>query len=225
MRQKRLALLIPHTDTTLETDLQRELGSDWTIHTTRLWLDEVGEEAEKRMVDVALPEGIRMLEGITSFDHAVFGCTSASAVYGKAGMDRIETLLRERFGCPGVSAFGAVLSEMAALGNPPIALLTPYTADVNRFMVRSLGQFGISTVYCDGLGLVRDPDIAAVEPADIRSFALGHRADFAQAGLLFLSCTNLRAVEMRAELEQTLGLPVLSSNYSIIQHILKGGQP
>ena len=48
---KRIALLLPNTDTILETDLQISLPSNIIIHTARMQLDEVGKEAEKRMVD------------------------------------------------------------------------------------------------------------------------------------------------------------------------------
>jgi len=220
MLRKRLALLIPHTDTTLETDLQRELGDEWTIHTARLWLSEVGEASEKKMVDVALPWSLSMLEGITTFDYAVFGCTSASAVYGKAGMTRIETLLRRRLCCPAVSALGAVLDEIKVRGMPPIALLTPYTPEVNSFMVKSLAQFCVRTVYNNGLGIQDDADIAAVSPNEIVSFVLDHKSCLNRAGLLFLSCTNFRVLEVREELEERLGMPVISSNYCILRHIM-----
>ena len=46
---KRIALLLPNTDTILETDLQISLPSNIIIHTARMQLDEVGKEAEKRM--------------------------------------------------------------------------------------------------------------------------------------------------------------------------------
>lgn len=221
MQQKRIALLIPHTDTVLEADLQRELGGRWIIHTTRLWLDSVGEEAEKRMVDIALHDGIRTLEGITSFDHAIFGCTSASVVYGRTGMDHIERLLSDRFRCPGISAFGAAMGEISAHGASSIALLTPYTAEVNCFMEHSIKQFGVKTIYANGLNLSKDTEIAQIQPESILSFAINCRDRLSKAELLFLSCTNLRALEIREELENLLGIPVVTSNYSIIQYILR----
>lgn len=48
MEPKRIALLIPHTDTTLETDLQCSFPTGYILHTHRMWLDEMGEAAEKR---------------------------------------------------------------------------------------------------------------------------------------------------------------------------------
>jgi len=220
---KRLALLIPHTDTTLETDLQRSLTPNWIVHTARMWLDEVGEAAEKRMVDEALPQAIHTLQGINRFDYAVFGCTSASAVYGRPGVTRIEYQLSEALSCPAVTAFGAVLGEMEQRGNPSVALLTPYTPEVNGFMEKSLAQFGIHTVYMDGLGLAADPDIAGVSPEQLLSFVCSRREAIQQAGLLFLSCTNLRALELRDTIAAELNMDVITSNHSILNRI-RGGK-
>ena len=52
---KRIALLLPNTDTILETDLQISLPSNIIIHTARMQLDEVGKEAEKRMLAALQP--------------------------------------------------------------------------------------------------------------------------------------------------------------------------
>lgn len=98
---KRIALLLPNTDTILETDLQISLPSNIIIHTARMQLDEVGKEAEKRMVDEELPRAVSALKHITNFDGAVFGCTSASAVYGEEGLSRISRELEDGLDCPG----------------------------------------------------------------------------------------------------------------------------
>ena len=51
MAKKHLALLIPHTDVMLESDFRAALPEEWVCHACRMYLEEVGEEAEKRMVD------------------------------------------------------------------------------------------------------------------------------------------------------------------------------
>ena len=223
---KRIALLIPHTDSTLETDLQRCLPPDCVIHTARLWLDEVGEDAEKRMVDEALPAGIKTLQGITRFDAAVFGCTSASAVYGAAGLDRITRQLSDAFDCPAITAFGAVLQELQALPQP-VALLTPYTQEVNRFVRASLAEFDIDVAFAAGLALSADPEISEVTPEVLLQFIMSHKDDIVRSSkTILLSCTNLRALEAFDSVTQNLGMNVVTSNQSIINWIstqIKGG--
>lgn len=217
---KRIALLLPHTDTTLETDLQISLPSDIIIHTARMWLDEVGEEAEKRMVDTALPNALRELEHITHFDGAIFGCTSASAVYGKDGLKRIHRQMEECLRCPANSAFGAVLDAAAKTGAKSIGLLTPYTHDVNIFFAKTLAQFGISCDVCYGLGISDDTKIACVEPERIMELASEHRETLNSQDLVLISCTNFRAAEIHNRVQNLLHTPVITSNQAIIDWIL-----
>ena len=55
-----LAYLIPHTDVTGEIDCHRML-LDCVVHVKRMWLDEVSEEAERKMVQEELPRALHYL--------------------------------------------------------------------------------------------------------------------------------------------------------------------
>ena len=70
------------------------------VHVKRMWLDEVSEEAERKMVQEELPRALHYLKGITNFQCAVFGCTSASAANGREGMLAIEKTMQDALGCP-----------------------------------------------------------------------------------------------------------------------------
>jgi maleate isomerase len=217
---KDLALIIPHTDITLEKDLRAFLPPQTVLHTQRIWLEAVSEAAEKHMVDVDLPQGIRYLKDITTFDGAVFGCTSASAVYGSEGLHRLETLLRDAFKCPGISALGAVLGKMKTHKASAIALFTPYTDEVNHMMVRNLEAFGLTTTLCRGMGLVKDTEIAAVKPEAITRFILESSSLLARdIDAIFISCTNFRAMEVKETISSITGLPTITSNSAIIDWI------
>ena len=84
------------------------------VHAERMWLDEVGKQAEQKMVRDELPRALRYLKGIAAFKCAVFGCTSASVANGRAGMEAIEKLMSDELGCPAITVFGAVLREIRA---------------------------------------------------------------------------------------------------------------
>lgn len=218
----RIALLIPHSDTTLETDLQRNLPDNYVLHTTRMWLDEVSKEAEQRMMDTVLPMSIRMLKEICSYSAAVFGCTSASAVYGRDGLSHLEQKIGDSYGCPSISAFGAVLYTIHKYRPQCIALITPYTEEINKFMINCRHQFGVIVSYSSGLGLTCDTDIAKVSPETLIEFVSGQKKNIqSKAPSLLLSCTNLRAMETYDALEKILGVNVITSNRSICQWLLE----
>jgi len=222
MKAKHIALVIPHTDVMVETDLKEFLPKNYVIHTQRMWLDEVGEEAEKRMVDVALPDSIKYLKGIIEYDAAIFGCTSASAVYGEEGLNRIHSLLSKEFGCPAISAFGGILREVEKRKTKKLAMITPYSQEVNNFMIKSLNKFGIEVAYSNGLGFVADYDICHVKPEDILTFVKEHKEEIVDGvDLCFMSCTNFRTMEILEELKQILGIDVITSNFGIYNFIME----
>ena len=218
MSIKRIALIIPHTDITLETDLRRELPENYVVHTQRIWLDEVGEEAEKRMLDQGLPKAIEHLRGVAEFDAAVFGCTSASAVYGKEGLIRLEDFISAEMKCRAKTAFGAVLDEITRTGRKDISLITPYTSQVNKFMKKALDEFGIQALYSCGMGFSSDTEIASIDPDSIMDFIEENLENIKSiGGPAFISCTNFRSTEIRKELESLLDRKVITSNRSIIK--------
>ncbi len=221
MSLSRVALLIPNTDITLETDLNRELPNNYVIHTQRLPLMEVGLEAEKKMVSESLPSALDNLEGVADFDFAVFGCTSASAVYGREGVGQIEKLVSERLGCIAKSALGAVLDQLKRTGSKNIALVTPYDDELNAFMMEVLREFGFNVYYSCGMGLRNDIEIAKVEPVEIIEFVKNNIDGITSVdGTVLVSCTNLRATEIREDLNLILKRPVVTSNQSIISWLL-----
>ena len=223
MDKKRIALMIPHTDITLEADLQGSLPPQYVLHTQRMWLGNVEKTAEKRMVDKEFPKALRYLTGITEFDAAVFGCTSASAVYGRSGLEGIETLMKETLGCRAVSAFGAVLHAIQKRKAQRIALVTPYIEAVNCFMEQSMSEFGVKVVCSVGMGILNDAGIVAVGPAEIGKFVYNHQdAIRTEAELCLISCTALRAMEVRVALEELLRMPVITSNQCIYDFITEG---
>ena len=221
MDVKRVALIIPHTDIVLETDLQRELPSNYVIHTHRIWLDEVGEEAEKRMVDLELPKAVSYLKGITDFDCVVFGCTSASAVYGAKGLEELERYISSELNCRGISAFGAILNQIRNKGAKKITLMTPYLNSVNAFMEKSLNEFDINISNSTGLGLSNDKEISKVKPTDILNEIVNIKDQIiSSSDLLLVSCTNFRAMEIYKIVKDLLGIDIITSNQSIFDWIV-----
>lgn len=95
--RKHVAYLLPHTDVTSEMDCQRLLPNH-VIHVQRMWLDDVGQEAERTMVERELPAALRYLKGVAPYQCAVFGCTSASAVNGREGMLAIQRQMEQELG-------------------------------------------------------------------------------------------------------------------------------
>ena len=165
------------------------------VHVKRMWLDEVSEEAERKMVQEELPRALHYLKGITNFQCAVFGCTSASAANGREGMLAIEKTMQDALGCPAITAFGAVLRQIERYQPKTLSILTPYTEDVNAFFKKTMEEFGVSVAFIRGMGLVSDNDIAALtDPGEDSGVCPAHRLGPAQGDRPVLFLLHQRAL-------------------------------
>lgn len=216
----RIGLLIPHTDTTLEFDLQRELPRNVSVHTERMLLEDVTLASERTMVEKEFPRALRYLERL-KLDAAVFGCTSAGTLNGFRGDERIRTKMEEVLRCPVVSAFDAVYERLRHIERANIALITPYTKHVTEQMVTELESAGITARFHVGMEITDDITTGNVTPGDIVRYVECYREEVVRCDAIFLSCTNLRALECKTVLEQSFSLPVVTSNDAIIAQLLR----
>ena len=98
-------------------------------------------------------------------------------------------------------------------------LSSPYVESLNQEAIQYLMDCGISTVSHAYVGSdLGNVGQGALTPNEI--FELGLRADSPEAEALVLSCTDMRAVETTARLEQALGKPVITSNGALMKAAL-----
>ena len=87
-------------------------------------------------------------------------------------------------------------------------------------MVRALKESDFILVRDFGLGLQKDNEIGAVEPGTIKEFIIdGDGKTQPALDCVFISCTTFRAMEIAEEVENVLGIPVVTSNRSVVQFL------
>lgn len=214
---RRVGLLIPHTDVTSEIDLLSMLPEDVSLHAQRVWLDDVTIEAEEKMLR-ELPGAAAYLKPVKP-QVVVFGCTSAGALHGLPGDRKTAAMLEDEFCCPVVTAFQAVVQDLQGLGTASLGLITPYVESLTYRVASSLEELGFKVVHASGMGEKEDVRIGAVLPKTIRSFVLKERERMRGADALLISCTNLRALECKEELEKEMGIPVVTSNAAVYSRL------
>jgi maleate isomerase len=212
----RVALMVPSTNTTMEPDLFRELDGVATVHTARMYLpDPVTTAGELRLLDEFAVPAAQDLSGIEP-SVAVFGCTSAGPLRGAAGELRLREELAEIMGAPVVGVLTAAVEALRRRGAARISILTPYTEELNLAIERTLaGDFEVLNIFGMGIANNRDigrcPSESVVEAAD-RAVAEGSDA-------VFVSCTNLSALEARAAIEAKFGIPTVTANSAVIEAV------
>ena len=81
-RVKRVALIVPSSNTVMENDLHAGLPkAQFSVHTDRMYLVETTREAELKMIEQFAPQAAADV-GTARPDLLVFRCTSAGSRFG-----------------------------------------------------------------------------------------------------------------------------------------------
>jgi len=214
---RRIGVIVPSSNTTVEADFMLALPEGVSVHAARMFLAETTAEAERHMIHDHVP--IAVTDLATLRPHVVaFACTSGGAVLGADGEAALIANIARETGAPVVSTNDAVGKAIQKLGRKRVALLTPYVDELNQAIRTGLERRGLSVVHMAGLGITDNFGISSVTPDEIIAFAERELAG-RQFDLLFVSCTNFRAVETRPLLMQRFGVPVVTSNQATIDAV------
>ena len=150
----------------------------------------------------------------------VIGWSGTSS--GWLGFDADRQLcerIRARTGIPATTAVLA-LNELLALRDiRRLALVTPYTEDVQQRIVANYRGLGVDVVAERHLDICVNYDFAGVEPAVLLDLMHDVAADAPQAITTF--CTNLRAAPLAGQAERELGIPLLDTVSTTVWGMLR----
>jgi arylmalonate decarboxylase len=137
--------------------------------------------------------------------------TSLSFYRGRAFNDELVRTMATASGLPVTTMSNAIVEALRVVGGRRIAVATAYSAEVNERLAVFLQDSGFVVAGFAALDLVEIPDIHAVGDAEL--LALGQRAaaNAPGADALLISCGGLRTLPVELPLEQSLGMPVVSS--------------
>ena len=147
-----------------------------------------------------------------------YGCTSGTAQIGTANIAR---LVHEGCTTPKVTQpVSGLLAACDALNIKRLGFLSPYVEDVSAHLVNVLEANGVA---CPVFGSFDEACETVVAHISLQSTYDAAVTLAAKGGIdaLFLSCTNLRTLDIIEQLEAETGLPVLSSNQVLAWHMAK----
>ena len=206
--EMRFGLIVPSSNTTMEAEFWR-MAMGWaTVHTSRMRLQKIIidelEEMEQQMLEAA----VRLADA--EVDVIGYGCTSGSLFKGKDHDREIERKITEKTGIPAVATARAVIEVLNELHISRVCVVTPYTEEINKLEKRFLEQNGIDVLRIKGLGIERNTEVGSKEPSV--AYELAKEVYIPKTPGIFISCTNLRTIEVIDRLEKELGVLVISSN-------------
>lgn len=214
--EPRLGLIVLQSDETIENEFRRLMPSAATLHISRVPSGrEVTPETLSEMKN-HVGQSAMLLPEPARFDVVGYGCTSGTSVIGA---EKIAELVRS--GTPAKAVTEPVSALVAAcwhLGVSRLAFLSPYVEDVSSKLREVLAGNGIDTPVFGSFGTSEEALVARISQTST-ALAAEELAEVPGTEAIFISCTNLRTLDVIAAIEQRTGKPVLSSNQVLAWHM------
>lgn len=213
----RLGIMIPSSNVTMEQELYRMAPEGVSVHTGRMI--SIGCNADDlRKMDEAL-EPCAELVGHAEPDVLLFGCTSGSFL-GGAGWEqkireRIKAIVPNTVAC---TTTDAILNALNVYRPRKITIVNPYVDEVSQMETNYFRGAGYDVVSEHNMGFRLGRDIFSTIPG--HTYRICRETVTKDTDLLFISCTNLRTIEIIESLEQDLGIPVITSNQASMWEML-----
>jgi maleate isomerase len=211
-RPLRLGVLTPSSNTALEPLTAAIAASlpGCSAHFSRFKVTEIALDAQAlgQFDDSKILAAAKLLAD-AKVD--VIGWSGTSS--GWLGFDadrRLCERITERTGIPATTAVLALNELLALRGITRLALVTPYTADVQQRIVANYRTLGVEVVAERHLGIRVNHDFALVEPQTLRGLMREVVAE-AQPQAITTFCTNLRAAPLAESIEAELDVPLLDT--------------
>ena len=210
-RPIRLGVLTPSSNTALEplTSALAAAVPGCSAHFSRFKVTEIAlsEQALGQFDDSKI---LAAAELLADAKVDVIGWSGTSS--GWLGFDadrRLVQRIRERTGIAATTAVLALNELLALRGVKRLALVTPYTTDVQQRIVANYAAVGIEVVAERHLGIRVNHDFAQVEPQ--RLMGLMREVATAQPEAITTFCTNLHAAPLAQAVEAELDIALLDT--------------
>lgn len=218
LSEPRLGLIALQSDETIERDMRLMLPEDAALFVSRVPSDVEVSSATLSAMEEHLSASASLFPLGASLDAVGYGCTSGTAQIG------VENVARKVCSAAAVSHVTQPLTSLIEacryMEISRIALLSPYVAQVSERLQDALAEAGITTPVFGSFEASTEATVVRISPASIQEAAASLMSG-ADVDALFISCTNLRTLDVIAPLELLLDKPVLTSNQVLAWHMMR----
>lgn len=220
-RPIRLGVLTPSSNTSLEpyTSALAAAVPNCSAHFSRFKVTEIslskqglGQFDDSKILAAA--------ELLADAKVDVIGWSGTAA--GWMGFDsdrRLVERIEERTGIRATTAVLALNELMSLRDITRLALVTPYSEDVQRLIVDNYRNIGVDVVAERHLGITVNHDFALVEPQRLEE--LMDQVALSRPQAITTFCTNLRATPLAERVESRLDIPLLDTVSTTVWGMLR----
>jgi maleate isomerase len=230
MVAKRVGLIVPSSNTTMETELpemfrrRTELFPEerFTFHSSRMRMQHVTPEALLAMDRDSDRCAVELNDA--QVDVMAYACLVAIMSQGrgthKVAEARLANTVRENGGtAPVVSSAGALVRSLKVLGATRVSIITPYMKPLTAAVVDYIEDEGISVKDSISLEVSDNCSVGRLDPVNLPAHAAS--LDLSGCDALVLSaCVQMPSLPSIAVVQATLDIPVLSAATATTYEVL-----
>jgi maleate isomerase len=215
--KKTLGLIALAGDCHIERELRRLVSfADIEIFTTRIPIAGDRSTHTLSMLRTHISDASGRISPGDQLDFIAFGCTSGAAAIGPQQVSELIKAAR-----PNSVAFDPISSAIAAMHSLSvrnIALVTPYSSEINQLIVSRCNEGGLLVkagvaLHCRASRLLGHTPPTRIAPRDIRAAVL-ECCRYRDIDAVFVSCTGLQCCEGLSR-HEAWPVPIVTSNSAL----------
>ncbi|PUB11843.1 maleate cis-trans isomerase family protein [Yoonia sediminilitoris] len=220
-RPTQIGLIVLQTDETIERDMRLLMPDDVEILVSRVPSAQTVTSETLQAMEQELTRAASLLPGGASLAAVGYGCTSGTA---QIGPDNVTAKVQAGIATPVVTQpLSALIAACQHLGVTRIGMISPYVAAVSERLRMALADAGVNVADFASFDEPQEEKVVriAADSVSDAAIAMGQNP---QCEAVFLSCTNLRTLDVISRIESQIAKPVLSSNQVLAWHLCQLAQ-
>ncbi len=213
----RIGFIIPSSNRMVEPQARRFLPADVEPHFTRIGMT----NRHKAPLDQLLARILHATELLadSKCDVTVLQCTGTSMSGGVQAERDVLKAMEAASGKPALSAASCITSALTTLRARKLVFISETQQEGHEKKAKYLKEAGYTLLADKAVGLSGTDEYCAMPPQLWFDTAVAMRRDDADA--YFISCANIRSIDVIQQLEATLGKPVVTSNQAAFWRALR----
>lgn len=209
-RIARLGLIVPQLDLLSEPWFQALLPNGVSIHTSRMARRGPVSSNSLGAMNDTLRQAIDLLP-TPHIDAVIYHCTMGSLLFDP---EKLKAEITGLTGVPTISTTSSVIRAFEHLGIQDICLVSPYVDELNKAEVEFFERNGLKILHVGGAHLTESIEMSRTTPEEIAAWARATWKEDCKG--VFITCTGIRSTDYVAELEEHLGVPVVTSSTAVL---------
>jgi maleate isomerase len=228
-RSSRVGLIVPSSNTTMETELpelfrrQSEgTGHRYTFHSARAAMKQVNREELLAMVGKGADCAVAVSDA--DVDVIAYACLVAVMAQGPGAHKESEQVIADAAAGNGhpaqvVSSAGALVRTLPAIGAQKVAIVTPYMAPLTQLVREYIEAEGIEVLDAVALEVPDNLAVGRLDPANLPEIARELRREGADA-IVLSACVQMPSLAAVQVVEDELGVPVITAATATTYEVL-----